>query len=235
MRSPDVGWSRSKVDMQLLRSVALFPLLALIVSGGACETPANGQSPTAPAPNTGTQIAEARPNQPQLGLQSRPSVPVGPEYRIGAGDVIRVAVWDEPQFTTSAVVRPDGKISIPLVSDLLVANLTPDEAERLLTDQLTRLVKHPRVTVIVEEVHSRIVYITGEVQHPGAYALIGPMNVVQLIARSGGTTEFAKKKDIYVLHQDDGMKVKVDYQALLAGKHLEENIGLVPGDTVVVP
>jgi polysaccharide export outer membrane protein len=219
--------------MQFIRSIALFPLLALTVSGGECQSSPGSQSPGVPA--SGAQVAEVRSNSPQVNLQSRPSVPVGPEYRIGAGDVIRVAVWDEPQFTTSAVVRPDGKISIPLVSDLLVANLTPDEAERLLTDQLTRLVKHPRVTVIVEEVHSRIVYITGEVQHPGAYALIGPMNVVQLIARSGGTTEFAKKKDVYVLHQDDGVKVKVDYQALLAGKHLEENIGLVPGDTVVVP
>ena len=91
------------------------------------------------------------------------------------------------------------------------------------------------MTVIVEEIHSRIVYITGEVQHPGAYPLLGPQNVVQLIARAGGTTDFAKKKAVYVLRQDGGARVKVNYQMLLAGKHEEENIGLNPGDTVVVP
>jgi len=171
-----------------------------------------------------------------VNLQERPAVPVGPDYRIGPGDVVRVSVWEEPQFTTSAiVVRPDGKISIPLVSDLAIAGDTPEQAEKLLSDQLTRFIKHPRVTLIVEEIHSRIVYITGEVQHPGAYPLIGPMNVVQLIARSGGPTEFAKKKDVYVLHQDIGPRTRVNYQLVLEGKHLEENIGLVPGDTVVVP
>ena len=133
------------------------------------------------------------------------------------------------------MVRPDGKISIPLISDLSVSGMTPDDAQGLLSEQLARFVKHPRVTVIVEEIHSRIVYVTGEVQHPGAYPLITPMNVIQLIARAGGTTEYAKKKDVYVLHQDGGAKTKVNYQMLLAGKHTEENLGLTPGDTVVVP
>ncbi|AXC11808.1 Capsule polysaccharide export protein [Acidisarcina polymorpha] len=162
-------------------------------------------------------------------------MPVGPDYRIGAGDVLRVSVFEEPQFSTSAVVRPDGKISIPLISDLPVAGMTPDAAQRQLAEQLSRFIKHPRVTVIIEEIHSRIVYVTGEVQHPGAYPLISPMNVVQLIARAGGPTEFAKRKEVYVLHQEGGVRIKVNYQMVLAGKHLEENIGLIPGDTVVVP
>jgi polysaccharide export outer membrane protein len=171
-----------------------------------------------------------------VNLQERPATPVGPDFRIGPGDVLRVSVWEEPQITTSSiVVRPDGKISIPLVSDVMVAGMTPETAEKLLTDDLVKFVKHPRVTVIVEEIHSRIVYVTGEVQRPGAYPMVGSMNVVQLISRAGGTTEFAKKKDVYVLHQDSSQRIKVNYQLVLEGKHLEENIGLSPGDTVVVP
>jgi polysaccharide biosynthesis/export protein len=221
--------------MRFIYPVVLFPLLAFVTSGGECQSSAGVPSPLASSNSSNPNSTDVASNEPQVSLQARPAVPVGPDYRIGAGDVIRVTVWEEPQFTTSAVVRPDGKISIPLVSDVSVTGLTPEAAQRLLADDLLRLVKHPQVTVIVEEIHSRTVYITGEVQHPGAYPLIGPMNVVQLIARSGGTTEFAKKKEIYVLHQDGGPKLRVNYQALLAGKHLEENTGLIPGDTVVVP
>ena len=219
--------------MHILKFVLFFPLFACLSFRGEAQAPADG------AQTVASEVASAliaQSPEAKVNLQERPSVPVGPDYRIGPGDILRVSVWEEPQFTTSSiVVRPDGKISIPLVSDLAIAGTTPEQAEKLLGDQLAKFVKHPRVTLIVEEIHSRIVYITGEVQHPGAYPLIGPMNVVQLIARSGGPTEFAKKKDVYVLHQDSGPRTKVNYQMVLEGKHLEENIGLIPGDTVVVP
>lgn len=168
-------------------------------------------------------------------IQERPAISVGPDYRIGAGDHLRISVWEEPQLSTTAVVRPDGRISMPLISDVVVAGLTPQAAQNVLTDDLTRFVKRPRVTVIVEEIHSRLVYVTGRVQHPGAYQLTGSMNVVQGIAEAGGTTKSAKKKNVYVLRQDGVTKVKVNYQAVLAGKDLEQNIQLNPGDTVVVP
>ncbi len=213
-----------------MRTLFLFPLLACWMAGGPPSSPPSGLLSLSQTEAT-TQAPEGK-----LNLQERPATPVGPDYRIGPGDVLRVSVWEEPQLTTNAiVVRPDGKISIPLVSDLMVAGLTPQSAEKLLTEELVKFVKHPRVTIIVEEIHSRIVYVTGEVQHPGAYPMIGPMNVVQLISRAGGTTEFAKKKEVYVLHQDSGPRTKVNYQLVLEGKHLEENIGLEPGDTVVVP
>lgn len=230
--------------------VVLLSLSAYLVIGAECETPAGAASlrddapaqqasePAASATNADTAAsssdADAR-TTPQVGLQDRSAVPHGADYRIGAGDLLRISVWEEPEFATTAVVRSDGKISIPLVSDLPVDGITPEAAQALLAAQLTKFVKHPRVTVIVEEIHSRIVYVTGEVQHPGAYPLIAPMNVVQVIARAGGPTEYAKKKDIYVLHQDGGPRVKVNYQLVLEGRHLEENIGLIPGDTVVVP
>jgi polysaccharide export outer membrane protein len=159
----------------------------------------------------------------------------GPSYRIGVGDVLQVFVWEEPQFTESAVVRPDGMISIPLVSEVVVAGLTPESAETMLTARLEKFVHKPRVTVVVQEIRSRMVYITGEVQRPGAYPLIDTMNVVQLVSRSGGLTDFAKSKQVYVLRAGSGARVKVDYRRLLKGQSPEQNIDLVPGDTVVVP
>ncbi len=217
--------------MRSLKPVVLFPVLALfLVLRSAGQAGHAGELASESAPNAGSGIGGL-----QVSLQSRPAVPVGPDYRIGPGDVLRVSVFEEPRFSASAVVRPDGKISIPLVSDLTIAGMTPEAAQQLLGEQLAKFIKHPLVTVIVEEIHSRIVYVTGEVQHPGAYPLVSPLNVVQLIARAGGPTEFAKRKEIYVLHQDGGPRIKVNYQLILNGKHLEENIALIPGDTVVVP
>jgi polysaccharide export outer membrane protein len=159
----------------------------------------------------------------------------GPSYRIGVGDVLQVSVWEEPQFTESAVVRPDGMISIPLVSEVVVAGLTPESAQTMLAARLEKFLHKPRVTVIVQEIHSRMVYITGEVQRPGAYPLTDTMNVVQLVSRSGGLTDFARSKQVYVLRAGSGAKVKVDYRRLLKGQSPEQNVELTPGDTVVVP
>ena len=159
----------------------------------------------------------------------------GTSYKIGVGDVLHISVWEEPQFTEAAVVRPDGMISIPLVSEVVVAGLTPELAETMLTARLEKFVHKPRVTVIVQEIHSRMVYITGEVQRPGAYPLIDTMNVVQLVSRSGGLTDFAKSKQVYVLRAGKGARVKVDYRKLLKGQAPEQNVELAPGDTVVVP
>jgi polysaccharide export outer membrane protein len=159
----------------------------------------------------------------------------GNSYKIGIGDVLHISVWEEPQFTESAVVRPDGMVSIPLVSEVTVAGLTPESAEAALTARLEKFVHKPRVTVVVQEIRSRMVYITGEVQRPGAYPLIDTMNVVQLVSRSGGLTDFAKSKQVYVLRAGTGTRMKVDYRKLLKGQSPEMNLALVPGDTVVVP
>ena len=156
-------------------------------------------------------------------------------YRIGVGDVLHIAVWEEPQLTETAVVRPDGKISMLLVSELNVAGMTPDAAQQALTEQISKFVHKPRVTVTVQEIHSRMVFITGEVQRPGAYPLMDTMNVVQLVARSGGLTDFAKQKRVYVLRAANSTRVNVNYEKVLKGQVPEQNVQLAPGDTVVVP
>lgn len=195
---------------------------------------AGAVSGQAPAPGE-VQSASAAPNVTQKSLTTRSAVVVASDYVIGPGDVLQISVWQEPQFSESVVVRPDGKISLPLVPDVPLTGLTPHEAEETLSQKLLGLVKHPRVSVIVQEIHSRLVYITGEVQHPGAYPMISSMNVIQLIAHAGGPTEFAKKKAVYVLHPDSRARTRVDYQKVLQGQHLDENVQLIPGDTVVVP
>jgi polysaccharide export outer membrane protein len=159
----------------------------------------------------------------------------GSAYKIGVGDVLHITVWEEPQFTEVAVVRPDGMISLPLVSEVPVAGMTPESAETALTARLEKYVHKPRVTVTVQDIRSRMVYVTGEVQRPGAYPLIDTMTVVQLIARSGGPTDFAKKNKIYVLRAGNNARINVDYRKVLRGQSPEQNVELAPGDTVVVP
>jgi polysaccharide export outer membrane protein len=156
-------------------------------------------------------------------------------YKIGVGDVLHILVWAEPQLTETAVVRPDGKVSLPLVSELEVAGQTPEAVQQTLTEQLVKFVRKPRVTVTVQEIHSRMVYITGEVQRPGAYPLLDVMNVVQLVARSGGLTDFAKQKQVYVLRAVNSARVNVNYEKVLKGQAPQQNVELAPGDTVVVP
>jgi polysaccharide export outer membrane protein len=204
-----------------------------ILAALAIASAVSGQSQ--PANSGEVQSTSAEPNVAQKPLSPRAPVPLASDYVIGPGDVLQISVWQEPQFTESVVVRPDGNISMPLVPDIPLTGLTPHEAEETLAQKLLSLVKHPRVSVIVQEIHSRLVYITGEVQHPGAYPMISSINVIQLIAHAGGPTEFAKKKAVYVLHPDKRERTRVDYQKLLQGQHLEENVQLIPGDTVVVP
>jgi polysaccharide biosynthesis/export protein len=124
---------------------------------------------------------------------------------------------------------------MPLVSEVDVAGLTPEAAQQMLTERLNKLVHKPRVTVTVQEIHSRMVYITGEVQRPGAYPLMDVMNVVQLVARSGGLTDFAKQKRMYVLRAGTSARVDVNYEKVLKGQAPQQNVELAPGDTVVVP
>src|SRR5579863_2285103 len=210
--------------LRLLRRVSLgLPVVLLLITSKA---------------NFAQDIASAKPGMdPSDAKNAELKVPSagGPSYRIGVGDVLQVSVWEEPQFTESAVVRPDGMISIPFVSEVVVAGLTPESAETMLTARLEKFLHKPRVTVIVQEIHSRMVYITGEVQRPGAYPLIDTMNVVQLVSRSGGLTDFAKSKQVYVLRAGNGTRVKVDFRKLLKGQSPEQNVELAPGDTVVVP
>jgi polysaccharide biosynthesis/export protein len=159
------------------------------------------------------------------------------EYKIGAQDVLRIDVWKEAELTRTVPVRPDGKISLPLLNDVQAAGLTPSELSKVITEGLKKFINSPQVTVTVNEINSRRVYVTGEVAHAGAFPLLPNMTVLQVLSSSGGFTQFAKTKAIYVLRNEDGKQVKhpFNYKEVLAGRKQEENIALQPGDVIVVP
>jgi len=168
--------------------------------------------------------------------QSAATVP--PEYRIGAGDVLEVDVWKEPEASTQGVVvRADGKITVPLVKEVEVAGLTTGELEKILEQRLAKFIPAAEVTVVVREVNSKKVYMIGAVRRTGPIKLDYPMTILQVLAEAGGVTDFAKKTKIYVLrHQGDkDIRIPFNYSQVIKGEHIEQNIRVLPGDTIVVP
>jgi len=159
------------------------------------------------------------------------------EYKIGPQDVLRIDVWKEPEISRTAPVRPDGRISLPLINDVQAAGLTAAQLAAVIADGLRKYITNPQVTVGVTEINSRRVYVTGEVTRPGAFPLLPNMTVLQALSSSGGFSQFAKLKGIYVLRMEDGKQVKhpFNYKEVISGKKPELNIQLQPGDVIVVP
>jgi polysaccharide export outer membrane protein len=158
------------------------------------------------------------------------------DYVIGADDTLHVSVWKEPDLTATLPVRPDGKISLPLLNDVPAAGLTPMQLAASITSLLKKYIADPRVTVVVTAMNSRRIFVTGEVAHPGAEPLLPHMTMLQALA-SAGFTQFANVKKIYLLRTENGQQVKLpfNYKEVVKGRHPEQNIMLRPGDTIVVP
>jgi polysaccharide export outer membrane protein len=161
----------------------------------------------------------------------------GEQYKIGPQDVLRIDVWKEPDISRTIPVRPDGKISLPLMNDVQAAGLTPMELAASIREGLTKYITSPQVTVTVTEINSRRVYVTGEVMRPGPQPLLPNMTALQALTSSGGFTQFAKTRNIYILRMEDGKQVKhpLNYKAVLEGKNPDDNLLLQPGDMIVVP
>jgi polysaccharide biosynthesis/export protein len=159
----------------------------------------------------------------------------GPEYVIGPEDALHIAVWREADLTASLPVRPDGKISLPLLDDVQAAGLTPKQLANSITEKLKKYIADPRVTVVVTQINSKRIFINGEVLHPGPMPMLPSMTVLQALS-SSGLNQFAKIKGIYVLRTENGkqQKLPVNYKKLLKGE-IEQNYLLQPGDTIVVP
>ena len=159
-------------------------------------------------------------------------------YRIGADDVLTVNVWHEPEVSRNVPVRPDGKISLPLVGDVQASGLTPTELKTELESRFAKFLTNPDVSVIVAEIRSQRINVLGQVLRPGTYALIPPMNVIDAVATAGGLREFAKPNKIYVLRTlptGQVERIKVQYNNVLKGKSGSEDVTLQTRDTVVVP
>lgn len=164
-----------------------------------------------------------------------PASQAGPTYVIGPDDTLYISVWKEPDLTETLPVRADGKISMPLLNDVQAAGLTPMQLGSALTDKLKKYVSDPHVTIVVTQMNSQRVYVTGEVLHPGAMNLTPNMTVLQALS-AAGFTQFANTKGIYVLRNERGAETKlpVNYKKLIKGEG-GQNIALKPGDTIVVP
>jgi polysaccharide export outer membrane protein len=161
------------------------------------------------------------------------------EYRIGEGDVLQISVWGEPAASVpSGVVRPDGMISMPLIKDIGVSGLTPAEAEKAITDLLSKQIKGADVTVIVSQINSKKIFVVGGgVKKEGPISFTYRMTIMQALSEAGGLSDYAKRKKIYVLRNENGRQYKLpfNYDAVLNGEHMELNIPLRAGDTLVVP
>jgi polysaccharide biosynthesis/export protein len=167
---------------------------------------------------------------------SRQPADVAPsDYKIGPQDILRIDVWKEPEISRSVPVRPDGKISLPLLNDVQAAGLTAVQLAKNIRDGLTRFITSPQVTVIITEINSRRVYCNGEVTRPGAMALLPDMTALQALSSCGGFTQFARVKDIYILRTEHGQQVQhpFNYKDVVKGK--SPDVRLQPGDIIVVP
>ena len=160
-----------------------------------------------------------------------------PNYEIGVQDVLDVEVWKEPDISRMVPVRPDGKISLPLLNDVQAAGLTPAQLTEQITTGLAKYITNPQVTVIVSQINSQRFYILGQVGRAGPYLLLPGMTVLQALSNAGGFTEFANVKRIYVIRKENGKEDKIpfNYKDVASGKHNEQNIVIRAGDTIFVP
>lgn len=167
---------------------------------------------------------------------TEPASGSAPDYVIGPDDMLHISVWKEDELTNTLPVRPDGKISMPLLNDVQAAGLTPMQLAASVTEKLKKYLADPRVTVVVTQMNSQRIYVTGEVQHTGAMNLAPNMTVLQAVA-SAGLTQFSNPKGIYVLRTENGKQQKFlfNYKQVVKGESMDQNILLKPGDTIVVP
>ena len=175
-----------------------------------------------------------------LAQATRPTPPqdasAGADYLIGVEDVLSVSVWKQPELSKNVNVRPDGKITVPLIGDLQAAGKSPHQLAASITEGLARFINEPIVTITVEQINSFKVYMIGEIGKQGELALKRRMRLLQAIAMAGGLSPYASK-NIVVVRDEGGREVRteIDYRKVVSGERPELNIYLKPGDTIIAP
>ncbi len=159
------------------------------------------------------------------------------DYKIGVEDRLRISVWREPDLDRTVIVRPDGKITVPLIGDCAAAGRTPAELSQQIAGALSRYIRDPIVTVTVEEINHFKVYVLGEVNQQGVLQLRRRTRLLEALALAGGLTQFADKSKLVVIRDEGGreQRIEVDYRKIVNGEQPELNIYLKPGDTILVP
>jgi polysaccharide export outer membrane protein len=220
-------------------SLLMVAFLAPALFCHAQDQPAAGQpaaqntaAPAAEPAAAPSALDSAKPAAPGAAAQA----PAGNSYVIGASDVITVTVFKEPTLSGSLLVRPDGMISVPLLGDVKASGKTPLQLADEIAVALKKYVQDPNVSIVLSQSNSKIIYLIGEVGKPGPIGMTPGMTMLQAIATTGGLTEFANAKKIYILRTVDGrqQKIPVRYKQALQGD-AALNLTLNPGDTIVVP
>jgi polysaccharide biosynthesis/export protein len=215
-----------KVTMKTIERLAATVLaVAVAVPGFAQQKPATPPAATTPAATTPASA-------PAGSLVTPPA-----DFVIGAGDVLAISYYKEKDMTSDYIVRPDGKITLPLLNDLEAQGLTTDQLREKLTKESVKYYVDPQITVGVRIINSRKVFISGGVNKPGAYDLLIPLDVFQLISVAGGLKEYVSGKDIVIIRTEKGQQIplKYNHKEVSAGKNLRQNVPLRPGDRVAVP
>jgi polysaccharide biosynthesis/export protein len=189
------------------------------------------------APVAHAQAAKASPTTVAVTTSSSGSGNMAESYRIGPEDVLEISVWRNEAISRSVPVRPDGKISLPLVNEVQAAGYTPSELRTNLTKLLSEFIPAPEVSIIVREVNNYRVFVIGEVARPGRYQLRSATSVLEVIALVGGLTQFASRSRLFVLRTEAGgqKRIPFNYNKAVTADGEQENFQLVPGDMLIVP
>lgn len=200
-------------------------LLALVIACAMfAQAQATGQQEKPPA---------AAEEKPEVTVSSAGAAVDPRSYKIGPEDILSVRIWREPDLSGLVSVRPDGKINLLLVGEIEAADTTPVELEARISKAYEKVLKNPIVTLQVQRVESKRYLLSGEIYKPGAYPLVRPMTVLEALTIAGGIKEFGNGKKILILRGAE--RLKFNYNEVLKGKKLEQNIQLQPGDHIVVP
>jgi polysaccharide export outer membrane protein len=214
------------------------------VTGGVKPNEPNPAAKAEGAPakmeTTPAALPGSAPEKPDERTKAPPVVDRGvpDDYQIGAGDELQISVWKEPDASVGGVVvRPDGKISMPILKEVSVIGLTPIQAETMITERLVKFIAAADVTIIVRAINSKKIYVVGGVKKEGPIPYTYRMTVLQAISEAGGLSDYAKRKKIYILRHENGRSFQLpfNYEAALRGEKMELNVPMQPGDTLVVP
>lgn len=222
MRKPDF----------ICRCRVVATVAALAVTGMPAISQQNSAVVVAANTTAESAVREAKAKNVVMGGMVAPD-----DYIIGAGDILSVSVWKEPDASVpSVVVRPDGKIAMPLLKDVAIAGMTPAQAETAIAKRLAPIIHDAEVSIVVTAINSKKIYAMGAVKKEGPIVLSYKMTVLQALSEAGGLTEYAKRRKIYVLRTENGktLRFSFDYDEVIRGEKMDQNIQLIPGDTIVV-
>ena len=229
----------SRLSTFVLRPSSFVLACALGVStatSALAQQPAPSQAPQPAVSAPPVSVPPAAP-APASVVTPPAGLVVPADYVIGPDDILSVVVWRDKEMSADVVVRPDGRVTLPLVSDVTAGGLTPEQLRDRIREEAAKYVEDPNVTVVVKQINSRKVFIMGLVGRPGAYPLSGAITVLQMLSLAGGVNEFADDKKILIMRTENGKQraMKFNLRDVKKGKNLQQNIELKPGDTIVVP